>query len=129
MSQPETDSFSPVFSELSQKFVEFADVLTEVSERTSSTSNLDLLRLYERWLTTGSSRSGRMLVKRGVVPEHQPPKSQSAVGDGSGRSSLVGGLPTFEVQIRTPRQFSDISVVPHSGQIFGQQRNEWVEPI
>jgi hypothetical protein len=68
LSRPETDSFSPVFSELSEKFVEFTDVLAEVSERTSSASNLDLLRLYERWLTTGSSRSGRMLVKRGVVP-------------------------------------------------------------
>jgi len=68
LSRPANDSFSPVFSELSEKFVEFADVLAEVSERTSSTSNLDLLRLYERWLTTCSSRSGRMLVERGVLP-------------------------------------------------------------
>jgi hypothetical protein len=63
----ETDTFSPVFAELADKFVTFVDVLTEVSERTSCTSNTDLLRLYERWLKTGSTRSGQFLVERGVV--------------------------------------------------------------
>jgi hypothetical protein len=29
---------------------------------------MDLLRLYERWLKTGSRRSGQLLVERGVVP-------------------------------------------------------------
>jgi hypothetical protein len=29
---------------------------------------MDLLRLYERWLKTGSPRSGQLLVERGVVP-------------------------------------------------------------
>ncbi len=28
----------------------------------------DLLRLYERWLKTGSRRSGQLLAERGVVP-------------------------------------------------------------
>ena len=46
----------------------FVDVLTEVSERTSCSSNTDLLRLYEKWLKTGSRRSGQLLVERGVVP-------------------------------------------------------------
>src|SRR5215471_9901993 len=67
LSRVETDTFSPVFAELGKKFVDFVDVLTEVSERTSCTSNADLLRLYERWLKTGSSRSGQLLVARGVV--------------------------------------------------------------
>jgi len=43
-------------------------VLAEVSERTSCVSNADLLRLYEKWLKTGSPRSGQLLVERGVVP-------------------------------------------------------------
>ena len=60
--------FYPVFAELADKFVEFVDVLTEVSERTSCASNVDLLRLYEKWLKTGSPRSGQLLVERGVVP-------------------------------------------------------------
>jgi len=64
----ETDTFSPVFAELGEKFVGFVDVLSEVSERTSCTSNSDLLRLYEKWLKTGSRRSGQLLVERGVVP-------------------------------------------------------------
>jgi hypothetical protein len=64
----ETDTFSPVFAELGEKFVGFVDVLSEVSERTSCASNSDLLRLYEKWLKTGSRRSGQLLVERGVVP-------------------------------------------------------------
>jgi hypothetical protein len=62
------DTFSPVFAELADKFVDFVDVLSEVSERSSCGSNTDLLRLYERWLKTGSSRSGQLLIEHGVVP-------------------------------------------------------------
>jgi hypothetical protein len=68
LSRVETDTFSPVFAELGEKFVGFVDVLSEVSERASCTSNSDLLRLYEKWLKTGSRRSGQLLVERGVVP-------------------------------------------------------------
>lgn len=68
LSRVENDTFSPVFAELGQKFVAFVDVLGEVSERTSCVSNADLLRLYERWLKSGSTRSGQLLVARGVVP-------------------------------------------------------------
>lgn len=69
LSRLETDTFSPVFAELSEKFAGFVDVLNEVSERTSCAStNADLLRLYEKWLKTGSRRTGQLLVERGVVP-------------------------------------------------------------
>ena len=68
LSRFETDTFSSVFAELGDKFVGFVDVLSEVSERASCASNLDLLRLYEKWLKTGSRRSGQLLVERGVVP-------------------------------------------------------------
>jgi hypothetical protein len=68
LSRDETDSLSPAFAELGEKFIAFADVLSEVSERSSCASNMDLLRLYERWLKTGSRRSGQLLVERGVVP-------------------------------------------------------------
>jgi hypothetical protein len=62
------DTFGDVFDELSEKFGDFVDVLSEVSERTSMTSNTDLLRLYEKWLRTGSRRSGDLLAARGIVP-------------------------------------------------------------
>jgi hypothetical protein len=68
LSRAETDTFSPVFAELADKFVAYVDVLAEVSERSACTSNLDLLRLYERWLKTGSRRSGQLLIERGVLP-------------------------------------------------------------
>ena len=68
LSRYETDAFASVFAELADNFVAFADVLSEVSERTSCSSNVDLLRLYERWLKTGSRRCGQLLVERGVVP-------------------------------------------------------------
>ena len=57
-----------VFDELADKFTAFVDVLGEVSERTALTSNADLLRLYEKWLRTGSRRSGDILATRGIVP-------------------------------------------------------------
>jgi len=68
LSRLASDTFSPVFAELGDKFVSFVDVLSEISERTGCASNADVLRLYRRWLTTGSPRSGRLLVERGVVP-------------------------------------------------------------
>lgn len=68
LSRVETDTFAPVFAELGDKFVAFVDVLNEVSERTSLTSNTDVLRLYEKWLKTRSRRSGQLLAERGVVP-------------------------------------------------------------
>ena len=61
-------SLGDVFDELSDKFTTFVDVLGEVSERTSLSSNSDVLRLYEKWLRTRSRRSGDLLVKRGIVP-------------------------------------------------------------
>jgi hypothetical protein len=68
LSRDDADAFSPAFAELAQKFVEFVDVLTDVSERSACSTNTDLLRLYERWLRTGSSRSGSLLLERGVLP-------------------------------------------------------------
>ena len=68
LSRYETDTLSPVFAELADKFPAFVDVLSEVSERSACSSNADLLRLYEKWLKTGSRRSGELLIERGVVP-------------------------------------------------------------
>jgi len=62
------DALGDVFDELSDKFTAMVDVLTEVSERTALTSNSDVMRVYERWLRTGSRRTGSQLVARGIVP-------------------------------------------------------------
>lgn len=68
LSRREADSFASVFAELASKFVAFVEILTEVSERSAITSNADLLRLYEKWLRTGSRRNGERLAERGIVP-------------------------------------------------------------
>ena len=62
------EAFGEVFDELSSKFPAVVDVLTEVSERSALASNSDVLRLYEKWLRTGSRRRGDLLVARGIVP-------------------------------------------------------------
>jgi hypothetical protein len=56
-----------LFDELATNFVRFADVLSEVSENCSLTGASDLLRLYERWRQTGSSRSAEQLRAQGVL--------------------------------------------------------------
>jgi hypothetical protein len=67
LSRSERDTFSAVFAELADNFVAFVDVLSEVSERASCSSDSDLFRLHERWLRTGSRRTAGLLIENGVV--------------------------------------------------------------
>jgi len=57
-----------LWDELSERFRLLVDILNEVSERTLASSEAGVLRLYERWLRTGSDRLASMLARRGVVP-------------------------------------------------------------
>jgi hypothetical protein len=57
-----------VFGELADRFREFADVLSEVSEASRLTTPLSVVRLYERWLQTGSRRAALRLVEQGIAP-------------------------------------------------------------
>jgi hypothetical protein len=79
LSHAEAGHMAPVFAELARKFGGFVDVISEVSERSSCTSNHDLLRLYERWLVTRSAHTGRLLVERGIVPTGRLPLSSGRV--------------------------------------------------
>ncbi|MGQ0656909.1 MAG: hypothetical protein ACT4NU_02265 [Chromatiales bacterium] len=63
-----------IFSELSDKFQQFVDVLNEVSERAHLNSDSDVLRLYEVWLKTGSPRARQRLMDRGLQPVWLPAK-------------------------------------------------------
>lgn len=56
-----------LYGELSDKFRPFSNVLCEMSERSGVQSNKDLLRLYERWLTTGSERLKNVLNEHGIA--------------------------------------------------------------
>lgn len=68
LARRDEDAFSEVFTELANKFVGFADVLADISERTAVGSQLDVLRLYEKWLRTGSTRDGQRLIQLGLLP-------------------------------------------------------------
>jgi hypothetical protein len=57
-----------LFAALSQRFVQFVDVLEEVVEHAPAALNRDALRLYERWRRTGSQRLHRHLLALGVTP-------------------------------------------------------------
>lgn len=74
-----SDILSPIFAELAEKFSSFVDVLTDISERTSLTSDSDLLRIYEKWLRTGSRRNGDLLVEKGIVPNESLVRSAKAI--------------------------------------------------
>jgi hypothetical protein len=60
-------ALSSVFAELAEKFREFVDVLAEIRDQ-GSAAPLDVLRLYEVWLRTGSERAARLLREHGIEP-------------------------------------------------------------
>jgi hypothetical protein len=59
--------FKEVFYELSNKFIDFADVLSGLNENQGQ-SNKDLLRTYEIWLKTGSKKAHKLLIESGIQP-------------------------------------------------------------
>jgi hypothetical protein len=62
----------PVFSELSTRFREFSDVLSEISEATRLSTPASVVRLYERWRETGSPRAAALLSRAGIHPGAEP---------------------------------------------------------
>jgi hypothetical protein len=62
------DAFADVFAEMAKKFVPLVDVLADISDRAALGNNRDLLRLYERWVRTGSQRDGGLLIEKGLLP-------------------------------------------------------------
>jgi hypothetical protein len=61
-------NLGPLYGDLADKFVPHVDLLNEVSDRAAVGTNQGLLRLYERWVRTGSRRVARLLGERGVLP-------------------------------------------------------------
>jgi len=62
-----------LFEELSAKFHMLVDVLGEVAEHTAMVTNTGVVRLYERWMKTGSVRLARLLGEQGVVAQVPAP--------------------------------------------------------
>jgi hypothetical protein len=55
-----------LWDELSSRFRLLVDLLNEVSERTLASTDKGFVRLYERWVKTGSERLAGVLAARGV---------------------------------------------------------------
>ncbi|MBI5549798.1 MAG: hypothetical protein HY901_38420 [Deltaproteobacteria bacterium] len=68
-----TGAFVDLYEELCRKFITIVDLFSEVSERVSVTTNTGVVRLYERWIKTGSERLTRLLAEQGVVPAFVKP--------------------------------------------------------
>lgn len=58
---------SQVFKEFSVRFSGFVDVLTYISQEVRVQTNEDLLRLYNRYMATGSRLAEEALVEKGLL--------------------------------------------------------------
>ncbi len=56
-----------LFGELAERFTNFVDLFAEIAELSELGSNRGLVRLYERFLLTGSERVAQRLRERGVA--------------------------------------------------------------
>jgi hypothetical protein len=65
------DSGSDLFAELADNFADFVKIVSDVADTTVTMGGKSaggLLKIYERWLKTGSDRLANALAARGVVP-------------------------------------------------------------
>lgn len=67
------DTVARVYTIFSRRFIEFVDVLTHVSQSALVQNNQSVLRLYDRYLRTGSELARERLLEMGVlaVPRDQ----------------------------------------------------------
>lgn len=62
------DVSAKIYSTISRRFIDFVDVLTYISHSSFIKSNESVLRLYDRYLTTGSELAREKLTEMGVLP-------------------------------------------------------------
>jgi len=66
------ENLSQVYGEFSVRFGEFVDVLTYISQEALVQSNGDLLRLYDRYMATGSRLAEDQLKEKGLLNPDLP---------------------------------------------------------
>ncbi len=71
-----TNIYSPVYKDISRRFLEYVDVLTYISQKSLIQSDEDLLRLYDRYLVTGSKLAEEQLVEKGMLNSEIGRKAQ-----------------------------------------------------
>lgn len=65
------ETVAVIYRTYSKRFLEFVDVLTYISQRSLVQTDQSLLRLYDRYLRTGSELAREQLAEHGVVPLHR----------------------------------------------------------
>lgn len=66
------DPFVIVYEEFSFRFMSYVDLLTYVSQKSFIQSDRDLLRLYDRYVNTGSELAREQLVEKGLIAPLRP---------------------------------------------------------
>ena len=61
------DDKAQIFGEFGERFLDYVDVLTYVSQNAEVQSNQNLLRIYERYIVTGSELAKDQLVEKGLL--------------------------------------------------------------
>lgn len=61
------EKLSQVYSDFSHRFLGFVDALTFISQHSALQSNGDLLRLYDRYISTGSRLAEEQLREKGML--------------------------------------------------------------
>lgn len=61
------DPLQEVYGEFAERFTRYVDVLTYLSQRSFIQSNQSLLRIYERYLRTGSDLARDQLIEAGLL--------------------------------------------------------------
>lgn len=56
-----------IYFELAHSFPKFVEVMNELADQSLLSSDRDVVKLYEKWLRTGSGRIERMLAEVGVI--------------------------------------------------------------
>ncbi len=66
-SEASDESLAHTYKEFSLRFLEYVDLLTYISQNSMIQSNQDLLRLYERYVMTGSELAKEQLLEKGLL--------------------------------------------------------------
>ncbi|RYZ90212.1 MAG: hypothetical protein EOP06_08205 [Proteobacteria bacterium] len=71
------DTTSKIYSTMANRFIDYVDLLTYISNNSFVQTNESILRLYDRYMTTGSELAREKLSEMGIRPSTQ---DQSKVG-------------------------------------------------
>ena len=61
-----SEDFPSMFVNMAETFSQLVDLLSEVAEVDRKQNDVDILRLYERWLKTGSEYAKRKLLENNI---------------------------------------------------------------